>query len=1475
MSSRIRVEGTAVVFPDARSDVVFVKHRVLVAGTRADKGSLCLLTQTDKGEEDIFAGPDKETDAVARVCVVDCPEGASVVGVAGDELLKFALPGLERKAELFRGTLKLRAVSARPGSRWVACGGDDGEVAVLDALSGEGAVFRLAGFERNIKDVAFSPDGRLLAAVSADGSVRVWDAAPLDAAPPAAPRPLGSAHGAAAVDTGDPDLAPGAERAATPCRMAWAADSSALLVPHGAAVKAVAVDLAPPPPLPASSSSSSSAAAGAAGGATLTVRDIGLPCADVVVGVAVSPSGRYAACAELGYRVAVYDLGDRPHSLVRGVVGGRAGSAAAAGGAAPKRVAVVESDSEVTAMAWSPSSPELAVVDEDGRLSRCHPVQESLPQPHEAPSPAQPSASKSAAAAGRGAVSTAAQSVSSSSSISNGSDGAAAVEAGRDADAATASDAHSGNDDSNNDDDDDDDDAAMLAALEAVESPAATRGEAAAAGAARRAEPSSRTAGRTAPDSPPAPVSALGQLFAQAGADSDDDEGDDDAGGAKPFVEGEAAEADGRHADDEEEEEEEDDDSQGGEDDGRGEDLDDVGAIKGRLGFNEDGEPLDEEELEAMRRARRDPLAAAARVIKEQRQRERQREAAKQDGGDSALGLAAAGAVGGAVQAQPVLQPGASLPTHRDPRRRFLCWNRVGAVTSRDDDSHRTVEIELDDSSLASGKGRGTTVRLTDTEGFTMAALSEEGAVLAAPAPAAAPGDGGAGARRGGRGAAEGSLVTWQPLRGWTEGGRARWDMRLPAGEEARVVAAGREWLAVATSRRQLRVFRTSGVQEAVFLLPGAVVSMVGRGALLMVVTASGPPTAQGQTLEWQLWVCGDARASGLGSAAGVGSGAPGACASVGLGGLGGRGGVGPAGMPGVALGMGSVPRVVAAGVLPQRPGEQLTWAGFTEEGLAVVADSGGLLSALSPGAGWAWTVLADLHADGVTDEGKGQRAWVVDVSSGRVVYALVRSASKGPAVLPRPVLSTHSLRAPLCGPRPDAESARRRAKAASSAATAQSSVAGPDAGGLPAPAWAAEAEMLVSRVRADALRWSTSAGIPVDVTPGPAGSREDGSVDAPGGDVSLIGASAVGLAAARARGKQLLAAERSLDKAVLRLVHAAITRGAQGGAGLRSAGAADARALHMASRIVLPKSLDVAVQLAQQAGRAALAERLHSLRRARAAEREAVVGTAEAQERVTQATKSADRAVEEAAASAATAEASKRDIAARSRAMEERVARACDDAVRAAEDAADRAAAAARGASRRLMAHARAGSDSATPSPPARKQAAKRARSDSVSDQDAALGAAAGGGVPPRQADEAGTAADSDDDADDDVAAATGVAGTPPTVGVRGKSKHRGAVPERSAKRVAFAHPASPQRPSTPPPAAAAAKRRNPFARAGPQSPGRKPRDAFASLVAPSPDRSRRSGAAALASPGRLTRESTVSREGRGQRTKALANLN
>lgn len=119
MSSRIRVEGTAVVFPDARSDVAFVKSRVLVAGTRADKGSLCFLTKTSQGEEDIVAGPDKETDAVARVCVVDGPEESALVGVAGDELLKFALPGLERKAELFRGTLKLRAVSARPGSCWM------------------------------------------------------------------------------------------------------------------------------------------------------------------------------------------------------------------------------------------------------------------------------------------------------------------------------------------------------------------------------------------------------------------------------------------------------------------------------------------------------------------------------------------------------------------------------------------------------------------------------------------------------------------------------------------------------------------------------------------------------------------------------------------------------------------------------------------------------------------------------------------------------------------------------------------------------------------------------------------------------------------------------------------------------------------------------------------------------------------------------------------------------------------------------------------------------------------------------------------------------------------------------------------------------------------------------------------------------------------------------------------------------------
>jgi len=65
--------------------------------------------------------------------------------------------------------------------------------------------------------------------------------------------------------------------------------------------------------------------------------------------------------------------------------------------------------------------------------------------------------------------------------------------------------------------------------------------------------------------------------------------------------------------------------------------------------------------------------------------------------------------------------------------------------------------------------------------------------------------------------------------------GHREWSTSLPAGEEALALAVGEGWLAVATSRRLLRVFSVAGLQRAVLSLPGPIVCMSGHGSKLLL----------------------------------------------------------------------------------------------------------------------------------------------------------------------------------------------------------------------------------------------------------------------------------------------------------------------------------------------------------------------------------------------------------------------------------------------------------------------------------------------------------------------------------------------------------------------------------------------------------------------------------------------------------------
>ncbi|KAG8387949.1 hypothetical protein BUALT_Bualt02G0074400 [Buddleja alternifolia] len=164
---------------------------------------------------------------------------------------------------------------------------------------------------------------------------------------------------------------------------------------------------------------------------------------------------------------------------------------------------------------------------------------------------------------------------------------------------------------------------------------------------------------------------------------------------------------------------------------------------------------------------------------------------------------------------QEAFQPGA---TPAQPgKRRFLCYNMLGSITTMEHDGYSHVEIDFHDTSS------GPRIpAMTDYFGFTMASLNENGSVFANPC----------------KGEKSMSTLMYRPFSSWAN--NSEWSMRFE-GEEVRAIALGSAWIAAVTSLNFLRIFTEGGLQRYILSLDGPVVTVAGYKDELAVVTHSSP----------------------------------------------------------------------------------------------------------------------------------------------------------------------------------------------------------------------------------------------------------------------------------------------------------------------------------------------------------------------------------------------------------------------------------------------------------------------------------------------------------------------------------------------------------------------------------------------------------------------------------------------------------
>ncbi|KAG0414076.1 hypothetical protein HPB47_008776, partial [Ixodes persulcatus] len=190
------------------------------------------------------------------------------------------------------------------------------------------------------------------------------------------------------------------------------------------------------------------------------------------------------------------------------------------------------------------------------------------------------------------------------------------------------------------------------------------------------------------------------------------------------------------------------------------------------------------------------------------------------------------------------------------------------------------------------------------------------------------------------------------------------WSFEMPEGENIEAITLGSGWAAVACSSGLVRLFTLGGMQSGVFRVPGPVVCLTGASDSLAIFyhQAAGLPGQQSVAMS--------------------------------------------------RYRVAKKQRPVLPVQVPLGYKQELSWAGFTDEGSPCYADSNGTVCVLNSSFGQSW--LPVCLTKGHT-KGKSDHFFVIGVSEVRQhVRCIPCKGARYPAVLPRPVTSVLDFKLPL-----------------------------------------------------------------------------------------------------------------------------------------------------------------------------------------------------------------------------------------------------------------------------------------------------------------------------------------------------------------------------------------------------------------------------------------------------------------------------